>query len=173
MDDLLDWRFLGVSALKSSTFGIEEVSFFELSVPLKKQQDQQTTTQDESCPPSITTGDSFMKGKSDQSTTTHPRNTAVTHSNKTVVMSLDTQVFKPSKRQPYYLFPSDAIVEKVSQTPPYEVSGNLKSQSMGSSLSIIFLLLCRTSVSCSALSMHLTLFRNNKAMEWLNTPVAP
>jgi hypothetical protein len=174
MEDLLDWRFLGISTLKSSTFGIDEVSFFELSEPWKKQQDQ--PVKGESSTPSIATNseDSLMMGSGQSTTTTRVRNITAEHSSRTVVMSLDTQVFKPSKRQVYYLFPSDAIVEKMSETPPYEVSTNLKSRSMGSSLSIFFLLLlCRTSISYSARSMHSTLSRNNKAMVWLNTPVAP
>ncbi|SAL97045.1 hypothetical protein [Absidia glauca] len=126
MEDLLDWRFLGISSLKSSTFGIDEVSFFELSEPWKKQQDQ--PVKDESSTPSIATNseDSLMMGNGQSTTTTRVRNTTAAHSNRTVVMSLDTQVFKPSKRQVYYLFPSDAIVEKMSETPPYEVSTNLK-----------------------------------------------
>ncbi|CAO3588200.1 unnamed protein product [Absidia cylindrospora] len=132
--DRFDWRFLGVSSLKSSKYGISEVSFFQIIGSSAKQNPppsvQAGAGESFTSWPSTTSrvsamtnvgGVSKMEPQQYHSTETNEAHTTSMHTNNTIVMSLNTQVFKPSKRQLYYIFPCDAIVETVNETPPYEV----------------------------------------------------
>ncbi|ORZ21478.1 hypothetical protein BCR42DRAFT_407618 [Absidia repens] len=131
--DRFDWRFLGVSSLKSSTYGVSEVSFFQIIGSSLKQNSSLSVEAGEgesyTSSPSTTSrvstqtnagGVSKMEPQQYHSTKTNEAYTTSMSTNNTIVMALNTQVFKPSKRQLYYIFPCDAIVETVNETPPYE-----------------------------------------------------
>jgi hypothetical protein len=133
VSELYDWRFLGLSNIKSNTYGVAEVGFFQIfNSRLKAVKEQQppltpaTVTEDAFTPTSAPIADdsavsaTMSTGEGDPVTDDRPSNQRP----YSLVVSCNTQIFKPSNQQPYYIFPHNAIVETVTQVPPYEVSSD-------------------------------------------------
>ncbi|KAI8097442.1 uncharacterized protein BX664DRAFT_326376 [Halteromyces radiatus] len=134
VDDHLDWRFLGVCSLKSKTYGLMDVAFFQISSNSEDKTRMGTMIVDDSFTPTpsttnpliscIATGDTTSSSPNNSDTTESNHSDEYPRSNnckRIIVMSSDTQAIKFSSHQAYYIFPSDAIVETVNDSAPYEV----------------------------------------------------
>ncbi|CAO3596169.1 unnamed protein product [Absidia cylindrospora] len=113
VSDHYHWRYLGVSCLKSEKYGTLEVPFFQVFESITKQ----VPTPGISSKQSTLTLATTSLPNHDQ----HPACIEPFPNHSIVVISLNTQIFKPSKRQQYYIFPCDSIVETVNKSPPYEL----------------------------------------------------
>jgi hypothetical protein len=126
VNDHYHWRFLGLSCLKSDRYNYTDVSFFQVFELLPPNEHS-----NKPLIPTLTNSSTTATGIDEASTniSNHDHSTYSLepfHSKYTIVISVNTQIFKPSKRQQYYI--CDSIVETVNEAPPFEVSQKNKKQ---------------------------------------------